>query len=166
MFAEKHWQGSKRKFRSTRFRDRSLTRILIGVSVLVMAYLCALPQAATATDSDPRPVAPVPNPCVRSRAGSVVEQPPALSSSNGVLNVRFSYQQTTDSVGRLLHCFMTEEGLESPTLPVKPGDTLNITVTNNTPASPLGEFYNPLNAATPPSRPHPRLTESTALVTR
>jgi hypothetical protein len=164
MFAEKHLQGSKRKFRSTRFRDRSLTRILIGVSVLVMAYLCALPQAAT--DSDPGPVAPVPNPCVRSRAGSVVEQPPALSSSNGVLNVRFSYQQTTDSVGRLLHCFMTEEGLESPTLPVKPGDTLNITVTNNTPASPLGEFYNPLNAATPPSRPHPRLTESTALVTR
>ena len=28
MFAEKHLQGSKRKFRSTRFRDRSLTRIL------------------------------------------------------------------------------------------------------------------------------------------
>jgi len=156
MFAEKHLQGSKREFRSARFRDRSLTRILIGVSVLVMAYLCALPQAATATDSDPRPVAPVPNPCVRSRAGSVVEQPPALSSSNGVLNVRFSYQQTTDSVGRLLHCFMTEEGLESPTLHVKPGDTLNITVTNNTPASPLGEFYNPPNCgdttveATPP----------------
>jgi len=52
-------------------------------------------------------------------------------------------QQTTDSVGRLLHCFMTEDGLESPTLHVNPGDTLNIAVTNNTPASPLGEFLNP-----------------------
>jgi FtsP/CotA-like multicopper oxidase with cupredoxin domain len=38
---------------------------------------------------------------------------------------------------------MTEDGLESPTLHVNPGDTLNIAVTNNTPASPLGEFLNP-----------------------
>jgi len=135
---------------------RSLARILIGVSILVVAPLCALPQTATATDSDPAPVAPVPNPCPRFKAGSVVHQPPALSSSNGVLNVRFSYQQTTDSVGRLLHCFMTDDGLESPTLHVNPGDTLNITVTNNTPASPLGEFLNPPNCgdttveATPP----------------
>ncbi len=51
---------------------------------------------------------------------------------------------------------MTEDGLESPTLHVKPGDTLNIMVTNNTPASPLGEFLNPPNCgdttveATPP----------------
>jgi len=123
----------------------SLARILIGVSILVMAPLCALPQTAPATDSDRTSVAPVPNPCPRFKAGSVVQQPPALSSSNGVLNVRFSYEQTTDSVGRLLHCVMTEDGLESPTLHVKPGETLNITVTNNTPASPLGEFYNPPN---------------------
>ena len=135
----------------------SLARILIGVSILVMAPLCALPQAATATDSHPAPVAPVPNPCPRFKAGSVVQQPPALSSSNGVLNVRFSYQQTTDSVGRLLHCFMTEDGLESPTLHVNPGDTLNLTVTNNTPASPLGELLDPPNCGdttsefTPPS---------------
>ena len=135
----------------------SLARILTGASILVMAPLCALPQAATATDSHPAPVAPVPNPCPRFKAGSVVQQPPALSSSNGVLNVRFSYQQTTDSVGRLLHCFMTEDGLESPTLHVNPGDTLNLTVTNNTPASPLGELLDPPNCGdttsefTPPS---------------
>src|SRR5260370_11059850 len=121
----------------------SLARILIGVSILVVAPLCAFPQTAPATDSDPGRVAPVPNPCLRFKAGSVVQQPPALFSSNGVLNVRFSYQQTTDSVGRLLHCFMTDDGLESPTLHVNPGDTLNISVTNNTPASPLGEFLNP-----------------------
>jgi FtsP/CotA-like multicopper oxidase with cupredoxin domain len=135
----------------------SLARILTGASILAMAPLCALPQTATATDSHPAPVAPVPNPCPRFKAGSVVQQPPALSSSNGVLNVRFSYQQTTDSVGRLLHCFMTEDGLESPTLHVKPGDTLNLTVTNNTPASPLGERLDPPNCGdttsefTPPS---------------
>jgi FtsP/CotA-like multicopper oxidase with cupredoxin domain len=71
-------------------------------------------------------------------AGSVVQQPPALFSQNGVLNVQFSYQTTTDSIGRQLFCFMTPDGLENPTLHVNPGDRLNITVTNNTPTSPVG----------------------------
>jgi FtsP/CotA-like multicopper oxidase with cupredoxin domain len=68
-----------------------------------------------------------------------------LFSENGVLNVRFSYQQTTDSVGRLLHCFMTPDGIQEPTLQVNPGDTVNITVTNNTPMSKLKGRYNPPN---------------------
>jgi FtsP/CotA-like multicopper oxidase with cupredoxin domain len=78
-------------------------------------------------------------------AGGAIHNPPALYSSNGVLNVRFSYQQTTDSVGRLLHCFMTDTGIQEPTLHVNPGDTLNITVTNNTPPQPFGETYSPPN---------------------
>ena len=90
------------------------------------------PLASNAqTSASVTPVALVPNACARSLAGSVVEQPPALFSTNGVLNVRFSYQQTTDLKGRLLHCFMTDTGIEEPTLHVNPGDTLNITVTNN-----------------------------------
>jgi FtsP/CotA-like multicopper oxidase with cupredoxin domain len=90
----------------------------------------------------PKPVAPVPNPCApRFAAGGVIQNPPAVYSSNGVLNVNFSYQQTTDSVGRLLHCFMTDTGLQEPTLHVNPGDTLNITVTNNTPPQPFGETF-------------------------
>ncbi|HKE23232.1 MAG TPA: multicopper oxidase domain-containing protein [Bryobacteraceae bacterium] len=40
---------------------------------------------------------------------------------------------------------MTSNGLEEPTLHVKPGDTLNITVTNNTPASPVEEPFNAPN---------------------
>src|SRR5579864_5273557 len=109
---------------------RISTRILSGLAILVMASVCAFAQT---------PVAPVSNPCSRFRAGSTVHQPPAIFSSNGVLNVRFSYQQTTDSVGRTLFCFMTPSGLEDPTLHVQPGDTINITVTNNTPASPVEE---------------------------
>ena len=89
------------------------------------------------------PVAPVANPCPRSTAGSLVQQPPALFSQNGVLNINFSYQTTTDSYGRQLFCFMTPDGLENPTLHVNPGDTLNITVTNNTPTSPVGEMFHP-----------------------
>jgi FtsP/CotA-like multicopper oxidase with cupredoxin domain len=36
---------------------------------------------------------------------------------------------------------MTETGLQEPTLHVNPGDTLNITVTNNTPPQPFGETF-------------------------
>src|SRR6267378_863114 len=116
----------------------------VKMCVLPCLVVLAFSQAsafAQTTGSPPTPVAPVPNPCPRLTAGSVVRQPPALFSSNGVLNVRFSYQQTTDSVGRLLHCFMTDTGLEEPTLHVNPGDTLNITVTNNTSPQQFGETY-------------------------
>ncbi len=118
-----------------------LSVILANVSLLALA-----PAGSTAqTNAQFAPVPPVANPCPRFKAGSVVTNPPALFSSNGALHVRFSYQQTTDAAGRLLHCFMTPDGLEDPTLHVKPGDALSITVTNNTPASPLGEMFNPPN---------------------
>jgi len=103
---------------------------------MFLAALCGFAQTT---------VAPVPNPCPRFAAGSVVHNPPAISSSNGVLNVNFSYQQTTDSAGRLLHCLMTDTDVEQPTLHVSAGDTVNINVTNNTPPSPLTETFNPPN---------------------
>jgi FtsP/CotA-like multicopper oxidase with cupredoxin domain len=90
-------------------------------------------------------VAPVANPCPRAEAGGLIEQPPALFSFHGVLNVRFSYQTRTDAHGRTLYCLMTPDGLEEPTLHVNPGDTLNITLTNNTPNSPIEEKFNAPN---------------------
>ena len=110
--------------------------------VAVVAAICAI---ACMSAFAVQPVQPVANPCQRFAAGSVIQQPPELFSRNGVLNVRFSYQQTTDAQGRLLHCLMTDTGVEEPTLHVNPGDTLNITVTNNTPAQPLGEIFNAPN---------------------
>jgi len=62
-----------------------------------------------------------------------------------VLSVQFSYQTTTDFANRTLFCFMTPSGLENPTLHVKPGDHLIITVTNNTPAQPLYMSIDPPN---------------------
>jgi FtsP/CotA-like multicopper oxidase with cupredoxin domain len=124
------------------------------VATVIMALWAAGGSAAMAqtaspatSSSTPAAVAPVPNACQRFAPGSVVQQPPALFSQNGVLNVRFSYQTTTDSYGRQLFCFMTPNGLENPTLYLNPGDTLNITVTNNTPITgPVTtEQYNPPN---------------------
>jgi len=116
-----------------------------GVSSLFASVAIMILAAAPAFSQGANPVQPVANPCPRSTAGSVVNNPPALFSQNNVLNVRFSYQQTTDKAGRTLFCFMTEDGVEEPTLHVKPGDTLNITVTNNTPASPVVEPFNAPN---------------------
>jgi FtsP/CotA-like multicopper oxidase with cupredoxin domain len=113
-------------------------RILFGVLIFAMAPLWAFAQVTATTNSaTPATVPPVANPCPRFAAGTVINQPAALFSQNGVLSVRFSYQTTTDSVGRTLFCFMTPSGLENPTLHVKPGDHLIITVTNNTTQQPL-----------------------------
>jgi len=107
-------------------------------------HLAAVAQVTVTTSPAPR-VAPVANPCPRFAAGGVVQQPPALFSNSGVLSVHFSYQTTKDSVGRILFCFMTPSGAENPTLHVKPGDHLVVTVTNNTPAQPLTMALNPPN---------------------
>jgi FtsP/CotA-like multicopper oxidase with cupredoxin domain len=93
-------------------------------------------QMSTTTTNVLAPVLPVANPCPRFNAGSVVHNPPALFSSNGFLRVRFSYQQRIDHDGMELLCFMTPDGLVDPTLHVKPGDHLIITITNNTPSTP------------------------------
>jgi FtsP/CotA-like multicopper oxidase with cupredoxin domain len=120
--------------------QRSLFRILIGVAILVMSPLSAFAQTSSSTTSSPTPVSRVNTTCTRFNPGSVVHQPPALFSSNGVLSVQFSYQASTDSVGRQTFCFVTPNGTQNPTLHVNPGDTLNITVTNNTPFSEVGDF--------------------------
>jgi len=104
-------------------------KTLIVPALFLLAQICAFAQ----TTFKPTPLAPVPNPCPRLAAGSVVVNPPALFSSHGILAVNFSYQTTTDGAGRTLFCFMTPNGLENPTLHVLPGDNLVITVTNNTP---------------------------------
>ena len=115
---------------------------LLALSGLVGGSLIALACTLGAGAQAQTPIPPVSNPCPRFTAGSVIHNPPALYSQNGVLNVRFSYQTTTDSAGRQLYCFMTPDGLENPTLHLNPGDTLNVTVTNNTPSTDLAHQTN------------------------
>jgi FtsP/CotA-like multicopper oxidase with cupredoxin domain len=120
--------------------------IWFGVVLFAMAPLWAFAQvAATGNSSTPAAVPPVANPCPRFAAGSVIHQPAALFSQNGVLSVQFSYQTTSDAAGRTLFCFMTPSGQENPTLHVKPGDHLIITVTNNTTQQPFHMMIDPPN---------------------
>lgn len=83
-----------------------------------------------------RPVPGAVSPCPRPAAGSAVEPPPELSSAGGVLNVDFHYKTTTDADGRTLFCFVTPDGIQSPTLRIDPGDSLNIALTNDVPLPP------------------------------
>jgi FtsP/CotA-like multicopper oxidase with cupredoxin domain len=126
-----------------------LVHFSLIVGAILIAMLCtdpsAVAQATTPVSSTAAKVQPVPNPCPRFAPGSVVHQPAALFSQNGVLSVQFSYQTTTDAAGRTLFCFMTPSGLENPTLHVKPGDHLIITVTNNTTKQPVMMMIDPPN---------------------
>ncbi len=73
--------------------------------------------------------------CDRPSAGATVSPPPDLYSANGKLDLAFNYVTSVDAENRTLFCFVTPDGLESPTLHVKPGDMLNIELTNTLPKS-------------------------------
>ena len=72
--------------------------------------------------------------CARSASGSVVSAPPELKSQNGVLELTLKFLTTTDSQGLVRYCYVTDTGLEAPTLRVNPGDQLIIHFQNDLPA--------------------------------
>src|SRR5256885_11998795 len=81
---------------------QAIPRLAPGVLILALIQVCAVARSAETGDSAPAPVPPVADPCPRSlAAGDVVQNPPALFSSNGVLNVRFSYQHRDRKSTRL-----------------------------------------------------------------
>lgn len=101
---------------------------LSGLAAILL-IIAITPSIASAQPNDP---------CPRPAAGSVVSVPPDLYSKYGVLSLSFNYFTTVDSAGRALFCFVTPGGLESPTLHLQPGDTLNLSVTNLNPPAPAG----------------------------
>ncbi len=92
-----------------------------------LLVLGLLPGAAFAADGGA---------CPRPETGSEVMPPPDLYSENGTLNVAMTYTTAVDKLGRTLFCFVTDGGMESPTLHVNPGDTINIALTNTVPETP------------------------------
>ncbi len=101
--------------------------------ILTMTCLCfgLLSSPSRAAEPGARTI------CQRPGPGSIVESPGALRSHDGVLNVALNYVTSLGTAHRQLFCFVTPDGLESPTLYVKPGDVLNIRLTNTTPPAPV-----------------------------
>jgi FtsP/CotA-like multicopper oxidase with cupredoxin domain len=79
-----------------------------------------LAMSAIKAEAATRPV------CARPAVGAVVAPPPGLYSQHGNLTVDLDYISSVDDQGRTLYCFVTRGGVESPTLFVNPGDTLDI----------------------------------------
>jgi hypothetical protein len=69
--------------------------------------------------------------CARYAAGSISSDPPVLQSQNGVLEVTMGFYAVTDSQGLVRYCYVTNTGLEAPTLIVNPGDNLVIHFQND-----------------------------------
>ena len=70
------------------------------------------------------------NVCPRPEAGSTVEQPEALRSRNGVLEVNLTAHNQADGNGSTRYCYLDASGHESPTLRVNPGDQVILHLTN------------------------------------
>ena len=73
--------------------------------------------------------------CARFSSGSATTAPPELQSQNGVLEVTMKFLTVTDSQGLVRYCYVTDTGLQAPTLRVNPGDQLIIHFQNDLPAS-------------------------------
>jgi FtsP/CotA-like multicopper oxidase with cupredoxin domain len=73
--------------------------------------------------------------CARAAAGSATTAPPELQSQNGVLEVTFKFLTATDAQGLVRYCYVTDTGLQAPTLRVNPGDELIIHFQNDLPAA-------------------------------
>ena len=72
--------------------------------------------------------------CPRPMPGAPVQAPVDLRSSQGTLGVDFFFRTNVDIFGLTLYCYITGDGVQSPTMRVKPGDQLVLTLKNELPS--------------------------------
>ena len=106
-------------------------RVRLLVVCCLALGLMAFAGAARAQVSDPADQV-----CQRFAAGSVLPTPPDLRSQNGLLEVTFKFKTVMDAQGLTRYCYVTDTGLEAPTLHLYPGDQLVIHFENDLPAAP------------------------------
>jgi FtsP/CotA-like multicopper oxidase with cupredoxin domain len=68
--------------------------------------------------------------CARPQSGSLVTEPADVRSKNGVLEITLTALNAPQSDGSVRYCFVDDEGHESPTLRVNPGDQVIIHLKN------------------------------------
>lgn len=71
--------------------------------------------------------------CVRGAVGGIVPEPADVRSRDGTLRVDFSYRKFVDTQGLTRYCYIDKDGRQSPTLRVRPGDRVTITLRNELP---------------------------------
>jgi FtsP/CotA-like multicopper oxidase with cupredoxin domain len=88
------------------------------------ARLALLERAAPPASGEAR------SPCSRPEIGSALADPPALRSVDGALHVEFAVRNGRAADGSLRYCYVTPDGVQSPTLRVHPGDLVVIGLKN------------------------------------
>jgi len=72
--------------------------------------------------------------CPRPSPGTAVPEPAEIHSQNGLLKVTFAFRRSVQPDGSVRYCYIAEDGSESPTLRVQPGDEVIFTLKNEIPA--------------------------------
>ena len=68
--------------------------------------------------------------CSRFQTGSNYTTATIFASNQGVLEVHLTFYDNIDEYNRILYCYLTPDGIQSPTLRLNPGDRLLFTLTN------------------------------------
>ena len=126
---------------------------LIRMRVAILAFVCAFGSAAFAQ-------AVPAEACPRGVAGDAVPEPEDLRGRDGILRVDFSYRTMVDGRGLTRYCYLYNHTIQSPTLRVKPGDRLTITLHNELPAASTTAIHTPAMAASGQGCGHGPMTAS------
>jgi len=97
--------------------------------VLFAAFLITA-AAASAQSHGHVAAAATRNVCSRGAVGSALADPAERASHDGVLKVALTVRNAPDENGNMRYCYIDELGNQSPTLRVKPGDTLIVSLKN------------------------------------
>ena len=97
------------------------SRVFLRLIAALILLTSSLAAGAKAQPSDPGAAV-----CPRFAAGSIVANPPELRSRQGILETTLTFKSAADAAGHVRYCYVSETGLQSPTLRVKPGDLLVI----------------------------------------
>jgi len=98
----------------------TLPQIFLFVATAFSCFpVCTAAQSAK-TDACPRPT-----------AGATVPEPEDLRSQNGVLKVELTYRSSLEPNGSYRYCYLYKNGAEAPTLRLKPGDLLILSLKND-----------------------------------
>jgi FtsP/CotA-like multicopper oxidase with cupredoxin domain len=72
--------------------------------------------------------------CPRPEEGATVQEPPEISSRNGLLDLNLRFRSVLSNDGERRYCYVSDAGLLSPTLRFAAGDILSIHFKNDMPA--------------------------------
>lgn len=93
-----------------------LRRLVTALALVLLAHPTAWAGPATL--------------CPRPEAGGVVPEPESLRSSNGELHVDLTVRNVREQDGSARYCYVLPDAEQSPTLRVRPGDLVSITLHN------------------------------------